>query len=168
MRAPERASRLGDDWERDSRFAGQIEDGAAPLKRSSETGWHPARRAKLLPMRALALLLFPALVAAQPCLTATEACTGWVSLGGGPSRSMVYRTYSLDARNGDKITRALVVIHGTGRDADNYSPQCAGGGVSGGGARRHGADRSEDRFERRAGMQGQAGAERGELQLQRR
>jgi hypothetical protein len=32
---------------------------------------------------------------------------------------MVYRTYPLDARN-DKITRALVVIHGTNRDADNY------------------------------------------------
>lgn len=70
-------------------------------------------------MRVLALLLLPLAVFAQPCITATDACTGWVALAGGPSRSMVYRTYSLDARN-EKITRALVVIHGTNRDADNY------------------------------------------------
>ena len=32
---------------------------------------------------------------------------------------MVYRTHSLDTRN-ENITRALIVIHGTNRDADNY------------------------------------------------
>ena len=32
---------------------------------------------------------------------------------------MVYRTYSLETRN-DQITRALIMIHGTNRDADNY------------------------------------------------
>ena len=32
---------------------------------------------------------------------------------------MIYRTYPLDARN-EKITRALIVVHGAGRDADNY------------------------------------------------
>ncbi len=32
---------------------------------------------------------------------------------------MVYRTFPLDVRN-DKITRALIVVHGAGRDADNY------------------------------------------------
>jgi len=42
-----------------------------------------------------------------------------VSLGGGSSRSLIYRTYPLDTRN-DKITRALLVVHGAGRDADNY------------------------------------------------
>jgi pimeloyl-ACP methyl ester carboxylesterase len=42
-----------------------------------------------------------------------------VTLGGGPSRSLIYRTYSLDTRN-DRITRALIVVHGAGRDADNY------------------------------------------------
>jgi pimeloyl-ACP methyl ester carboxylesterase len=36
-----------------------------------------------------------------------------------PQRSLVYRTYALDARN-ESITRALVVVHGAGRDADNY------------------------------------------------
>jgi pimeloyl-ACP methyl ester carboxylesterase len=70
-------------------------------------------------MRVLALLFVSAAAHAQPCITAAEACTGWVTLAGGPSRSLIYRTYSLDARN-EKITRALIVIHGTNRDADNY------------------------------------------------
>ncbi|MCU1236836.1 MAG: hypothetical protein JWP63_4803, partial [Candidatus Solibacter sp.] len=46
-------------------------------------------------------------------------CTEWVTLAGGPSHSLIYRTYALDARN-PQITRALVMIHGAGRDADNY------------------------------------------------
>ena len=57
--------------------------------------------------------------AATPCLTADTACTEWVTLGGGPWRSMIYRNYSLDVRN-EKITRAFVMVHGTNRDADNY------------------------------------------------
>src|SRR5437899_8768527 len=55
----------------------------------------------------------------SPCISATPICTEWINLGGGPSRSMIYRTYALDAKN-DRITRALVVVHGAGRDADNY------------------------------------------------
>ncbi len=54
-----------------------------------------------------------------PCTNAGAGCTEWVTLGGGPSRSLVYRTYPLDARN-EKVTRALVMVHGAGRDADNY------------------------------------------------
>jgi hypothetical protein len=42
-----------------------------------------------------------------------------VTLGGGPGRSLVYRTYALDRRN-DAITRVLVNVHGASRDADNY------------------------------------------------
>jgi len=61
----------------------------------------------------------PPLSPAAPCLSATATCTEWVVLGGGPSRSLVYRTYPLDARN-EAITRVLVSIHGAGRDADNY------------------------------------------------
>ena len=57
--------------------------------------------------------------AAAPCISATATCTEWVTLGGGPSRSMIYRTYSLDVRN-EQVTRALVMVHGTNRDADNY------------------------------------------------
>jgi pimeloyl-ACP methyl ester carboxylesterase len=61
----------------------------------------------------------PIVPPAAPCLTATAACTEWVVLAGGPGRSLVYRTYSLDSRN-EAITRVLVSIHGAGRDADNY------------------------------------------------
>src|SRR5262245_58803917 len=55
----------------------------------------------------------------SPCITATTSCTEWISFGNGPSRSLIYRTYPLDTRN-EKITRALIVVHGAGRDADNY------------------------------------------------
>src|SRR5438270_4769476 len=54
-----------------------------------------------------------------PCLTAGPTCTEWVVLGGGPQRSLIYRSFALDKRN-DAITRVLVSIHGAGRDADNY------------------------------------------------
>jgi hypothetical protein len=56
---------------------------------------------------------------AAPCVTASVACTEWVSLGSGQSRSLIYTTYSLTERD-EKITRALIVVHGAGRDADNY------------------------------------------------
>uniref|UniRef100_Q020W0 AB hydrolase-1 domain-containing protein n=1 Tax=Solibacter usitatus (strain Ellin6076) TaxID=234267 RepID=Q020W0_SOLUE len=71
-------------------------------------------------MRFLAtLLLFSPLAAlAAPC-TSVSGCTEWVTFGSGPSRSLIYRTYALDAPN-PQITRALVMIHGAGRDADNY------------------------------------------------
>lgn len=71
----------------------------------------------------LALLALTALAApsvfAGPCTTASTECAEWVTLGGGPQRSLVYRTYPLDARN-EGITRVFVLIHGAGRDADNY------------------------------------------------
>src|SRR4051794_10221306 len=71
-------------------------------------------------MRFVALILFSISVAsAAPCTTANSSCTEWISLGGGSGRSLIYRTYSLETRN-DAITRALVVVHGAGRDADNY------------------------------------------------
>jgi pimeloyl-ACP methyl ester carboxylesterase len=56
---------------------------------------------------------------AAACTTATPACTEWVTLGRGPARSMIYRTHSLDTRN-DGIRRALVMVHGTNRNADHY------------------------------------------------
>lgn len=67
---------------------------------------------------ALAFILSLAANAA-PCTNTSAGCTEWITLAGGPARSLVYRTYPLDARN-EKITRALVMIHGAGRDADNY------------------------------------------------
>ena len=56
---------------------------------------------------------------AAPCTTASPDCAEWVTLGGGPQRSLVYRTYPLDVKNA-AITRVFVLIHGAGRDADNY------------------------------------------------
>lgn len=54
-----------------------------------------------------------------PCATASAECTEWVVLAGGPARSLIYRTYALNARN-EAISRVLVMVHGAGRDADNY------------------------------------------------
>jgi pimeloyl-ACP methyl ester carboxylesterase len=56
---------------------------------------------------------------AAPCITATADCAEWVKLGGGPDRSMIYRTYSLGTRN-ESVHRALIMIHGTNRNADHY------------------------------------------------
>ena len=53
------------------------------------------------------------------CVTSTDACTAWVTLGGGPGRTMVYTTHPLGTRN-DAIKRALIMVHGTNRNADHY------------------------------------------------
>jgi len=57
--------------------------------------------------------------ATVPCTGASVACTEWVKLGGGTARAMVYRTFSLSARNA-AVHRALIMIHGTNRNADHY------------------------------------------------
>jgi len=54
-----------------------------------------------------------------PCTTATPECTEWIQVGGGTGRSLVYRNFPLATRN-EAITRVVVVVHGAGRDADNY------------------------------------------------
>ncbi len=56
---------------------------------------------------------------ASACTTATPACERWVTLGGGPGRSMVYASYPLDTPN-PAITRALIMVHGANRNADHY------------------------------------------------
>src|SRR2546421_8526298 len=68
----------------------------------------------------LATLLFAFVTvnAVEPCTKATTDCARWVNLGG-ESRSLVYSTYPLDKKN-EQIVRALIVVHGQGRDADNY------------------------------------------------
>src|SRR4051812_37247347 len=68
-------------------------------------------------MRAL-LLLLPFAAFAAPCTTPV-GCTEWITFHSGPARSMVYRTYSLTEKN-DHIRRAFILVHGAGRDADNY------------------------------------------------
>ena len=65
----------------------------------------------------LLLICVPA-SAAEPCTEATRDCTEWVKLADN-ARSLIYRTYPLEVKN-EKITRALIVVHGQGRDADNY------------------------------------------------
>jgi hypothetical protein len=67
----------------------------------------------------LALLFFCVSAFGAPCTTATTDCTEWLTFGAGPSRSLLYRTYPLEGRH-ENITRALIVIHGAGRDANNY------------------------------------------------
>jgi len=57
--------------------------------------------------------------APSACTAATPTCTEWVTLGGGPARSMIYRTYSLAARH-DNVRRAFILVHGTNRNADHY------------------------------------------------
>jgi pimeloyl-ACP methyl ester carboxylesterase len=68
----------------------------------------------------LFLAFFPTITpAAAPCSTATPPCIKWVGVGPGSSRGFVYRTHALDARN-PAITRALVLVHGHGRNAASY------------------------------------------------
>ncbi len=70
----------------------------------------------------LCCLLFgtsPAHTQTLPCTQSTMDCVDWVTLGGGPARAMVYRTYPLDVRNAT-VRRALIMVHGTNRNADHY------------------------------------------------
>src|SRR5213593_923208 len=73
-------------------------------------------------MRTLLLLTFfficLPVYGVEPCTKGTADCTDWVTLGD-QARSLIYRTFPLDAKN-EKITRALIMVHGAGRDADNY------------------------------------------------
>lgn len=69
---------------------------------------------------ALLVALSAAPLAAQaPCVTATAACERWLTWGTGPQRTKVYGTFSLDKPNA-KLTRALIMVHGAGRNADHY------------------------------------------------
>src|SRR5215831_17496883 len=57
--------------------------------------------------------------ASSACTTSTTECTEWVTIGAGPARSMIYTSYPLDRRN-ERIRRALIMVHGTNRNADHY------------------------------------------------
>ena len=61
----------------------------------------------------------------SPCTTVAPECTEWVALAGGPSRAMVYRTFPLNVRNAD-LHHALIMIHGTNRNADHYFATATG------------------------------------------
>jgi hypothetical protein len=73
----------------------------------------------MMMMKSAFLLLCCVVAQAAPCITAGPGCTERITLGGGSSHSLIYRTYSLETKN-ENITRAFVMIHGAGRDADNY------------------------------------------------
>jgi pimeloyl-ACP methyl ester carboxylesterase len=60
-----------------------------------------------------------AAAAAVPCTTPTTACERWITFGSGPARSMVYATHALDKAD-PALTRALIMVHGAGRNADHY------------------------------------------------
>jgi len=69
--------------------------------------------------------------AAAPCTKGVPECTEWITVAGGPSRSLVYRTYALATRN-DAVTRAVVVVHGGSRDAHtNFTHVLAAGFIAG-------------------------------------
>lgn len=80
-------------------------------------------------MRRLAILLATTVVATSvagaqarttaACTRAVAACERWIVWNRGPARSMVYASYPLNRRNA-AITRALVMVHGAGRNADHY------------------------------------------------
>jgi pimeloyl-ACP methyl ester carboxylesterase len=70
-------------------------------------------------------------VVAAPCSKATNACERWVTFGKGPARSMVYASYPLDVPN-PAITRALIMVHGAGRNADHsFETSMAAGFLAG-------------------------------------
>jgi pimeloyl-ACP methyl ester carboxylesterase len=52
-------------------------------------------------------------------MMATKPCTEFVPVGTGGGRSLIYRTYPLTVGN-DRIRRALVMVHGTNRNAHHY------------------------------------------------
>ena len=68
----------------------------------------------------MAVLGLPATVVAAPCTRPANACAEWIALQAGPARSVVYRSYPLEGRN-ENIKRALIIVHGSDRDARGIS-----------------------------------------------
>ena len=76
------------------------------------------RQIRSYPWTLCILLFIVGKVSAAPC-TAVANCTQWLTIGSGPERVLLYRTFPLETKNTD-ITRVVIVIHGAGRDADKY------------------------------------------------
>ncbi|HEX7938118.1 MAG TPA: alpha/beta fold hydrolase [Gemmatimonadaceae bacterium] len=76
---------------------------------------------------AFAAMAIPVSAQRTPCTKAVTACERWITWGAGPARSMVYASYALDAAN-PAITRALIMVHGAGRNADHYFETSTGAG----------------------------------------
>ena len=70
-------------------------------------------------MRALLLLTTTAICfAAEPCRTATEACLELIPIANN-LKIAAYRSHSLSTAQ-PNLERAVIVVHGTNRDADRY------------------------------------------------
>jgi pimeloyl-ACP methyl ester carboxylesterase len=67
---------------------------------------------------ALLALAVPTFARAAPCIEATAACERWIELKPG-ERAMAYATRPLD-RPDPTVRRALIMVHGTLRNADHY------------------------------------------------
>jgi pimeloyl-ACP methyl ester carboxylesterase len=65
--------------------------------------------------------------APPPCTLTTSACAEFVPLGDGSARAMIYRNFALTAPN-PRIRRALIMVHGTLRNADHYFTTATGAG----------------------------------------
>ncbi|MBI2686576.1 MAG: alpha/beta fold hydrolase [Acidobacteria bacterium] len=79
----------------------------------------------------LLLIGMAGLACAEPCSHGTAACIEPLPMGGGRF-VMVYRSHPL-AQHHAKARRALVVIHGAGRNADDYFPSGMAGAYLAGG-----------------------------------
>ena len=68
------------------------------------------------------LMLFSLLansIYGQYCRTATPDCTEKIPLGDEKKFALIYRSYPLEQRN-EKVQRAMIIIHGAGRNANDY------------------------------------------------
>ena len=64
-------------------------------------------------------LLFALPNLAAPCTKSDASCTEKIQLGGGTQYGLVYRSHPL-RQNDPRIERMLIVIHGAGRNANDY------------------------------------------------
>lgn len=76
-------------------------------------------RARLTALSALLALASTSAAQVAPCTHPVAACERWITFAKGPSRSMAYGSHSLTTPN-RSITRALIMVHGAGRNADHY------------------------------------------------
>ncbi len=82
-------------------------------------------------IRVAVLVLAGVAAMAAPCSQGTAACMEPLPMGGGRS-VMMYRSHSLQKGHA-KARRALIVIHGAGRNADDYFPSGMAGAYLAGG-----------------------------------
>ena len=95
---------------------------AVPLRRddiATPGELPPPAAAACLRWLAWSLLVLAEAGRAATCTSATPACAERVAVGRETTHTLVYRNHPLEARN-ERISRAVIVVHGQGRDAGNY------------------------------------------------